>query len=103
VVLSLVVFYVFRKKDPKKPPSNGVQIAAETAIDSFEKMSHTLTGGRLQKAYPYFFTLFMILIFSAAFSLFGYASATQSIMMTFSLGLITFIGIYVIGITTKGI
>lgn len=103
VALSLIVFFIFRKKDPTKKEVTTGQLVAEYAVESFDKFANELHGGTLKKFNPYFLTIFSFIAMSAIVSLFGFSNAGQSIMMTFSLALISFIGIFVIGIASKGV
>ncbi len=102
IVGTLFVFFKFKKSDPTKKPSATVAIF-EHFFETFSSMLDSLTGGRMKKAYPYFFTLFIFIGVTSLISLFGFEAAPTSIMFTFTLGMITFIGIYVIGVTTMGL
>lgn len=103
VTLSLIIFYIFKKKDPTKKEVTTGQVMAEYAIEGFDKFANDMHGGRLTKLNPYFLTIFVFIAMSAIVSLFGFSNAGQSIMMTFSLALISFIGIFIIGIASKGL
>ena len=99
--LSLFVFFFYKKKANNKKPGN-FQTIIETSFESFENNMKTTAGTRLSKAYPYFFTLFIYIIFSTMMELFGFVNPAGSIAFTLALGIVTFIGIYVIGIFTQG-
>lgn len=98
-----MVYFIFKKKDPTSKKVTTGQVIAETAIDGFENFANDMHGGSLKKFNPYFFTIFIFIAMSAVIGLFGFNSAAQSITMTFSLALISFIGIFVVGIGTKGL
>jgi F-type H+-transporting ATPase subunit a len=99
----LVVFFVFRKKDPKKAPTSNTQLVAEQVIDGFDNFASEMTGGKLQKAYPYFFTVFLMIAMGTVFGLLGFENPATSLMYTFGLATISFLGIFVVGITANGI
>jgi F-type H+-transporting ATPase subunit a len=66
-------------------------------------MATDMTGGRMPKAYGYFFTVFIFIIIASLFAVLGFEPATTSIMFTFTLAIVSFIGIYVVGISVNGI
>lgn len=105
ITLVFIIFlyvFVIRKQDSGKEPSFVVSIL-ESYVIGFEKLFDSITGNRLRKAYPYFFTLFNFIMINSFISLLGFEPTPSSIMFTLTLGLITFIGIYVVGIATHGI
>ncbi len=104
IIFSLAVRYAFRRSNISldKAPTM-FQTVMEMAVGGFDKLMDGITGGRLKKAYPYFFSLFVFLNFSVILTFLGFESPAISILFTFTLGSITFIGIYVVGITSKGI
>ncbi len=103
VVVSLILYYVvIKKQDPLKEPK-GIMVLIEGYVVGFNKLMESMTGGKLKAAYPYFFTLLNFLIINELIVWFGWESPATSIMFTFTLGMITFIGIYVVGVGTKGL
>ena len=102
-ILALVVYFVFRKKDPKKPPTSNTQAVTEAVIDGFENMANDMMGGKLQKMYPFFFTLIIMIAMGPIIGLFGFENPAMTLMYTFGLALISFIGIYVVGIVSQGL
>ena len=101
--LALVVYFVFRKKDPKKPPTSNTQAVAEAVIDGFDKMASDMMGGRLQKMYPFFLTVIIMIAMGPIISLFGFENPATTLFYTMGLALISFIGIYVVGIVSQGL
>ncbi len=103
VVVSLILYFsVISKQDPLKEPK-GIMVLIEGYVVGFNKLMESMTGGKLKAAYPYFFTLLNFLIINELIVWLGWESPATSIMFTFTLGIITFIGIYVVGIGTKGL
>ncbi len=103
LVFALLIRYVvLRKSSPEKTPGK-IQTIMETFVVGFDNLIDGITGKRLKKAYPYFFSLLIFLLFGIFITFFGFESPAISIFFTFTLGTITFIGIYVVGITSKGL
>ncbi|NQX83751.1 MAG: F0F1 ATP synthase subunit A [Mycoplasmataceae bacterium] len=99
--LSLFTFFFYKKRDSKKRPGV-IQSTVESGFESWEKTMEDIAGPRLRPAFPYFFTLMLYIFLSASMEVFGFVNPAGSIAFTLALGLITFIGIYVIGIFTQG-
>ncbi len=102
IILVFTIYYFIRRQDPNKKPGMVFTIM-ESYLVGFENLMISITDNRLHKAYPYFFTLFNFILINTFLSLLGFYPANSSIMFTFTLGIITFIGIYVVGIATNGI
>ncbi len=98
----LIRYVVLRKNKPEKPPGKILTIM-ETFVVGFDNLIDGITGKRLKPAYPYFFSLLIFLLAGIFLTFFGFESPAISILFTFTLGTITFIGIYVVGITSKGL
>ena len=99
--ISIFIYFYYKKINPKKKPK-GFQVVIETGFENFHSTMENTAGPRLKKAYPYFFTLFIFIFVSTIMELFGFVSPAGSIAFTFALGMVTFIGIFVIGIFTTG-
>ncbi|BDV03399.1 MAG: F0F1 ATP synthase subunit A [Candidatus Hepatoplasma scabrum] len=105
VITISIVIYINRKLkkfDPEKP-ATGIVLFTQNYVNGFNNLFDSITGNRLRKAYPYFFTLFNFILVADLLSLFNLLPAATSIAFTFTLGIITFIGIYVVGICTNGL
>ena len=105
IFVSIFSFWAHKKivksYNNDKIPSKFV-IVLEMYVQGFDNLMDSITGGKLRKAYPYFFTLFNFILFNTFISLFGWEPAPSSFMFTLTLGIITFLGIYIIGIGTYG-
>ena len=99
---AVLVKLAFKKSTPDKEPGT-IQLLIEGFVSGFDDLMDGVTGGRLKKVYPYFFSLFMLLLFSVFLTFFGFESPAIWLVFTFTLGMITFIGIYVVGIFSKGL
>lgn len=95
-------FWVMRKADHRKAPTTSQLIVTET-IEGLDNYYVALTGGKIRKAYPYFTTIILFLSAGIFVGMLGFDSPASSIMFTFALALISFLGIYVIGIASKGV
>lgn len=93
--------FVFPKFSYDKP--KGIQNVIEIAVEAMDNFaSGTLSDYSGQLA-PYMFSLALFMIGSAALELFGLRSPTSDIVVTFAMGLITFVLINIYGIKKKGI
>lgn len=102
IVLIFFLYWIVKRQDPYKKP-NKIVTVLEAYIIGFENLMLSVTGGRLKKGMPYLFALFNFILIMSFISLLGFQPAPSSWMFTFTLGFITFIGIYVVGIGTKGL
>ncbi|NOQ50435.1 MAG: hypothetical protein GQ557_02055 [Mycoplasmataceae bacterium] len=103
VVISISLYYfVINKQDPNKEPK-GLMVWLEYYVLGFNRLMDSMTGGKLRPAYAYLFTLMNFIIINELIVWFGWESPATSFLFTFTLGMITFIGIYIIGIGTMGL
>ena len=100
-IFSFFIWFKIKKQDPEKTPSK-IIIIFEMYVTGFNNLMKGITGGKLEKAYPYLFTLFNFILWSSFISLLGFEPATSSIAFTFTIGFLTFLGIYIVGIGTMG-
>ncbi len=102
LIMSIYVFVLLPQKQGAAPRS---RIAAflEMYYEGFDKLLTNLSGGKNLWANPYLFTLFNFILIDCLVPWIGFESAATSIMFTLPLALITFIGMYVIGIGTMGV
>ena len=66
-------------------------------------MATDMMGGKLQKAYPFFLTLIIMIAMGPIIGLFGFENPATTLFYTIGLALISFIGIYVVGIVSHGL
>lgn len=94
-------FFVFPKfKD--KP--EGFQNVIELCVETVEKFCIDATGKKAGKSLaPYMFALAIYLVLSASFELFGLRAPTSDLVVTFSMGLITFVLLNFFGFKKLGI
>lgn len=98
VVFSIVVYRKVKKQEINKAPE-GILLFAEQYVKGFDNMFQESTEGKIQKPTPYIFTLLSFLLVGNLMGLFGLEGPSESYSVTLTLGLITWIGIYVVGIT----
>lgn len=87
------------KKQKTTEAPHGVLLVAEQYVMGVDNLFNQVTGGKLtHKPAPYFFTLFSFLLVSNLMGLLGLEPPTTSYSVTLLLALISWIGIYVLGI-----
>lgn len=102
VTLVLVVFSIFiykkvQKQDIKKPPK-GVLLFVEQYVLSFDNLFTDVTEGKVNKTAPYIFALVTFLIVGNLMGLFGLEPITSSYSVTLTLAVISWLGIFVVGL-----
>lgn len=103
VVISLLLYFLVIRQQKKGAAPHGLMVILENYVLGFNRLMDSLTGGRLRPAYAYFFTLMNFIIINSLLEWIGYVATPTSFMFTFTLGFITFLGIYIIGIGTNGL
>ncbi len=102
LIMSIYVFVLVPQKRGAEPRSK-FAAGLELYYEGFISMLDGLSGGKNKWSYVYLFTLFNFIFINCLVPWIGFESAATSIMFTFPLALVTFIGIYVIGIGTMGV
>lgn len=98
LIFRLLVFPKFKDKP------EGFQNVMELCVETVEKFCIDATGKKAGKSLaPYMFALAIYLIFSASFELFGLRAPTSDLVVTFSMGLITFVLLNYFGFKKLGI
>ena len=97
VVFAIVVYRKVNKQKVNKAPQ-GVLLFAEQYVMGVDNLFKEVTAGKIKKPAPYIFTLFSFLIIANLMGLLGLEPPTSSFSVTLVLGLISWIGIYVVGI-----
>jgi F-type H+-transporting ATPase subunit a len=98
LIFRLFVFPKFKDKP------EGFQNVIELCVETVEKFCIDATGKKAGKSLaPYMFALAIYLIFSASFELFGLRAPTSDLVVTFSMGLITFVLLNYFGFKKLGI
>jgi F-type H+-transporting ATPase subunit a len=98
IILILFIIYNFkvRKQDPNSHLSSYV-LCFQIYIEFIRNMVIEILGKKFEKITPFFIYLFSYILLSNVISIFGITNPTSSLSVTLSLGIVTFIGIYVIG------
>ncbi len=102
VLFSILCYVVIKKQDPTKKPSKFTTFLIGY-VTGFENLMNSITGGKLKMAFPYFFTIFNFILINTLLSIIGFVPAPTTLTFTLTLAMITFIGIYVVGIGTNGL
>ena len=102
VTLILLVFSIFiykkvKKQDFKKPPK-GILLFAEQYVLGFDNLFTDVTEGKVNRTAPYIFALVSFLIVGNLMGLFGLEPVTSSYSVTLTLAVISWLGIFVVGL-----
>ncbi len=102
LIMSIYVFVISPQKKGEAPKGK-LGAFLEMYYEGFNNLLLGLSDGKNEWAFPYLFTLFNFIFINCLVPWIGFESAATSIMFTFPLALITFLGMYVIGIGTMGV
>lgn len=101
-ILCLIFRFLVFPKFKDKP--EGFQNVIELCVETVENFCIDATGKKAGKSLaPYMFALAIYLVLSASFELFGLRAPTSDLVVTFSMGLITFILLNFFGFKKLGI
>ena len=101
-ILCLLFRFLVFPKFKDKP--EGLQNIMELCVETVENFCVDATGKKAGKSLaPYMFALAIYLIFSASFELLGLRAPTSDLVVTFSMGLITFVLLNYFGFKKLGI
>lgn len=101
-ILCLLFRFLVFPKFKDKP--EGFQNIMELCVETVENFCVDATGKKAGKSLaPYMFALAIYLVFSASFELFGLRAPTSDLVVTFSMGLITFVLLNYFGFKKLGI
>jgi F-type H+-transporting ATPase subunit a len=97
LVIVSIVYYVKLKKLPINQAPNGYVLIIQMYVEFIRNLVVEILGPRLEKITPYFLFLFSYLLLSNMIGFLGLENPTSSLTVTLTLGLIMFIGTFVIG------
>ena len=97
VILAIIVYFKVKKVKPDETPK-GIVFLAEQYVGLFNKEFNTISEGKIDRVGPYLFTLFTFLAVGNTAGILSLEPAVTSYSVSLTLGLITWIGIYVFGI-----
>ena len=104
IVTILCILFRFLVFPKFKDKPEGFQNVMELCVETVEKFCIDATGKKAGKSLaPYMFALAIYLVFSASFELFGLRAPTSDLVVTFSMGLITFVLLNYFGFKKLGI
>ena len=93
-------FVIFPRFDPDNP--KGFQNIMELAVEAMENFTKNTLGDYSDELAPYMFSLAVFMVMCAASELIGVRPPTSDLIVTLSMGLITFVLINVYGVRKKG-
>ena len=96
-VISFIVYFKVKKVKPDESPK-GIVFLAEQYVGLFNNEFNSISEGKIDRVGPYIFTLFTFLAVGNTAGLLSLEPAVTSYSVSLTLGLITWIGIYVFGI-----
>ncbi len=97
IVISIIIYKKAKKQQPNKAPE-GVMLIAEQYVMGIDNLYSEITENKFTKPAPYIFTLITFLGVSNLMGLLGIETPTSSYSVTLTIALVSWIGIYVIGI-----
>ncbi|CAM9121403.1 F0F1 ATP synthase subunit A [Mycoplasma todarodis] len=98
VVIAIIVYSKVKKIKPNEAPK-GVAFVAEQYVMGVDNLFKSVAGkDKLQPVAPYIFTLLTFLMVGNLFGLIGLEPPTTSYSVPLTLGMVSWIGIYVVGI-----
>lgn len=97
VIFAIVIYKKVKKQQPDKAP-DGFLLITEQYVMGVNNLFKDTTGGSIKKPEPYIFTLLTFLILSNLMGLLGLEPPSTSYSVTLTLALISWIGIYVVGL-----
>lgn len=97
LLIAFIVYYVKLKKvKPNKAP-HGYVLAIQVYISYIRGLVVDILGPESEKITPFFLHLFSYILLSNIIGIFGLENPTTSLTVTLSMGLIMFIGCFVVG------
>ncbi|MGL4343011.1 MAG: F0F1 ATP synthase subunit A [Metamycoplasmataceae bacterium] len=96
-ILSFIIYFKVKKSKVEEAPK-GIVFFAEQYVGVFNREFNSISAGNIDRVGPYIFTLFSFLIVGNTTSLVGLEPVTSSYSVPLMLGVISWIGIYVLGI-----
>ncbi len=103
ILLFALYYFVIRKQEEGKAPTNRMMVFLEMYYEGFRKLVRSLSGGAHEWSHLFLFTMFNFIFINSLTPWIGLEAAPTSLMFTIPLGLLFFIGIYIIGIGTMGL
>ena len=97
VIFAIVIYKKVKKQEPNKAP-DGLLLVTEQYVMGVSNLFKEATGGVISKPEPYIFTLITFLGLSNLMGLLGLEPPTTSYSVTITLALVSWVGIYVVGL-----
>lgn len=105
IVLLVFTFVIYRKLKKAKinEAPKGVLLLAEQYVMGVDSLFQSVAKDTISPAGPYIFTLFSFLLVGNFMGLIGFPSPVTSYSVPLVLGLVSWLGIYVVGVTYQKI
>ncbi|WGI36253.1 F0F1 ATP synthase subunit A [Mesomycoplasma lagogenitalium] len=98
-IISLILYFQIKKTKKDKAPNTAVYIVEQYFGIVDKLVDESSNSGRIAKFKPYLFGLLTFLLFGNLLSVIGLEPVGSTISVTLTLALISWLGIYVIGIS----
>ena len=95
-ILMIVYFVKLRKVQPKQAPK-GYVLGVQLYVAYMRSLTVDILGPKFEALTPYFSFLFAYILLSNITGVLGLDNPTASLTVTLSMGLVTFVGMFVIG------
>ncbi|MEE3928107.1 F0F1 ATP synthase subunit A [Mycoplasmopsis ciconiae] len=97
IIFTLIVFFKLKKLKASEAPK-GIVLISESFVSFFDNTFDDVMLNKLSKSRLYIFTLGVFLLIGNLVAIFGLEPIATSYSVPLTLGLATFIGIYVVGL-----
>jgi F-type H+-transporting ATPase subunit a len=97
IFILFLTYYVKLKKQKDNLIPTGYVFVFQIYIEYIHNLVLQILGKKFEKITPFFIYLFSYILISNTISVFGLTNPTSSLSVAISLGLVTFIGIFVVG------
>jgi F-type H+-transporting ATPase subunit a len=98
IIVIFFIYFIKLKKQKEYLPASNYVFFIQVYVEFIRNMVIDVLGKKFEKITPFFIYLFSYILLSNTISIFGFVNPTSSLSVTLSLGLVTFIGIFVVGI-----
>lgn len=97
LLIAFIVYYVKLKKVKQNQAPHGYVLAVQMYVSYIRGLVIDILGPEFEKITPFFIYLFSYILLSNVIGIFGLENPTTSLTVTISMGLVMFIGCFVVG------
>lgn len=96
-IIGLIYYFKVKRLKPNESP-RGLVLIVEIYVKWMRSLVYEILGPQFDKITPYFIFLFSYILLSNMIGIIGFENPTASLTVTLSLGFVTWIGIFAVGI-----